>query len=427
MTPVPIISVTGTKGKTTTVAVIADVLQKLEKNVLKVDTTGHFVNGERRSTLDDSKNVWRLVPSVCPGRYLWEFHANPSLTENGVAVLECSLGSSATSGLGYRYHNVGVFLNVFEDHLGSSDRIQTRADIAKAKRFIFSRIAHEGAYAVFNADDDLVVGELTAIPKEASDITLIPMGLEFSAYKLQPHLDAGGTAITINDKKQIIIKTKDNETVVADLNAIPWTFNGSFGPSSWNLLAAVGALYGYYQGVLPDNFREVLESVRLDRFGGRLTLLESPNGVKVLADYAHEKISMGLVAKLARTQLGPEGRVIGIVRLAHDRTDDLMIDTGKAIASEYDELVVYDKIDGYLRKATNKGTRFPQIEGRTSQVFADAIREINPHVTRIVREDEAIAYAATIAKPGDVVVAIVNDDIEQSIGFIQDSFRAEFV
>ena len=52
---VPIISVTGTKGKTTTVAVIADVLQSLGKNVLKVDTTGHFLNGERRSTLDDSK------------------------------------------------------------------------------------------------------------------------------------------------------------------------------------------------------------------------------------------------------------------------------------------------------------------------------------------------------------------------------------
>src|SRR5665811_1639645 len=103
MDDIPIISVTGTKGKTTTVFVIDDILRKLGYNVVKVDTTGHFVNGKRKSTLDDSKRVWHLVPSVCPGRYLWEFFSHPELCEKGVAVLECSLGSSATSGLGYRY------------------------------------------------------------------------------------------------------------------------------------------------------------------------------------------------------------------------------------------------------------------------------------------------------------------------------------
>lgn len=421
---IPIISVTGTKGKTTTVAVIADVLRTLEHNVLKVDTTGHFVNGERRSTLEDSKRTWRLVPSVCPGRYLWEFHANPALTENGVAVLECALGSSSTSGLGYRFHSVGVFLNVFEDHIGSSDRIQSKADIVTAKQFVFSRLIREGGYAVCNADDEYVTSALSELPEGA---TVVPVGLTFEAFDIESHLQDGGVALTVDSDKRIVLRTVTQDTVVADLKTIPWTFDGQFAPSVWNLLAAVGALYGFYQGSLPDRFREALEGVRLDPYGGRLTLLRSSNDVTILADYAHEKVSMALVARLARTQLGPNGRVIGVVRLAHDRTDELLQDTGKAIASEYDELVVYDKIDGTLRKATSRGTRFKEIEGRTSEIFAAAIAGVNPHVTRIVREDEALAHAAQVARPGDVVVAIVNDDIERSIGFIKDSFKAEFV
>lgn len=424
---VPIISVTGTKGKTTTVAVIADVLQKLSKNTLKVDTTGHFINGERRSTLEDSKEAWRLVPSVCPGRYLWEFHANPELQKDGVAVLECSLGSSAMSGLGYRYHNVGVFLNVFEDHIGSSDRIQSKADIAKAKDFIFSRLDPDESYAVFNADDEYVISALPKVPSRTSDPKrLIPVGLTFSQFDLDQHLKNGGIAVTV-EGTNVVIRSQNGDQSIADLTQIPWTFNGTFIPSVWNIISAVGALYGYFDGVLPEDINETIESVRLDKYGGRLTLLENSEGVKILADYAHEKVSLAMVADLARTMLAKDGKLIGVVRLAHDRTDDLMRETGRVVGKAYDQVVVYEKIDGHWRQPKATGMRFPQIVGRTSEIFAGAVKEVNPAVERILREDEALQHAATVAKPGDVVVVIVNDNIERSIGFIQEAFKAEFV
>lgn len=425
MNNIPIISVTGTKGKTTTVAVVADVLRTLEKNVLKVDTTGHFVNGERRSTLDDSKAIWRLVPTVCPGRYLWEFFSNPALQDNGVAVLEAALGSSAVSGLGYRYHKVGVFLNVFEDHIGSSDRIQSKADIARAKQFIFARV-QDGGYAAFNADDELVVDRLSVLPKE-HDVTLIPFGLTFEHFDITAHLANGGVALTVNGQKEIVLRKSDGDTVMLDLKNIPWTFGGAFTPSVWNILAAMSAVYGYFDGTVPQGTRQAFEAVRLDPYGGRLTLFENKAGVKILADYAHEKISLGMVAKLAHTQTAGDGKVIGVVRLAHDRSDDLMRETGELIAPEYDQFVVYDKIDGYWRKPLQKSKRFPEVAGRTSEVLSEAIRRVNPNVERIIREDEAIERAAKIAKPGDVVVVIVNDDIKRSIEFIKKSFKADFV
>jgi UDP-N-acetylmuramyl tripeptide synthase len=356
---------------------------------------------------------------------LWEFHANPSLQENGVAVLECSLGCSASSGLAYRYHKVGVFLNVFEDHLGSSSRIQSKEDIARAKEFIFSRLLHADAYAVFNADDPLVVDRLQVKP--AVGVELVPFGITFKAFPIEEHLASGGVAITVNDKNEIVLRTKDGDRVIVSLAAVPWTFNGVFEPSIWNLMASVGAVYGYLEGNLPEGIREIFEQIRLDPYGGRLTVLENQQGVRILADYAHEKVSLGLVAALARTQTAPGGKVIGVVRLAHDRTDELLRETGETIGKAYDQLIVYDKIDGYWRKAKKKNTRFPEVDGRTSRVVTDAIKTVNPDVERIVREDQALQRASEIANPGDVVVFIVNDNIERSIHFVKDCFEADFI
>lgn len=420
-----IIAVTGTKGKTTTVHVIEDVLRRLGFATLKVDTTGHFVNGKRRSTLDDSKRTWRLVPTVSPGRYLWEIYANPELS-NAVAVLEAALGSSGPSGLGYRNHKVGVFLNVFEDHIGNSDRIQSKDDIVRAKEFVFRRIGSDG-WAVFNADDEYVAKAYDKIP---SGVNKLPVGIEFSQFDIEAHLAAGGAAITVDESgRNIILRQKNHDTVLADITKIPWTFGGAFMPSVWNLLAAMGALYAYFDGSLPEGLSQAFEAVRLDRYGGRLTLLENQQGVKILADYAHEKFSLRQVGELARTMTGKDGRVIGVVRLAHDRTDKLIKDTAQYIAGIYDRFVVYDKIDGYWRhpeKLANN-PRFEQKTGYISQVFADGLSSCNPNVERIIREDEAVAYAAKITRPGDVVVVIVNDNIERSMQFIQDSFEAEFI
>ena len=431
MDNVPIITVTGTKGKTTTVAVIADVLKALNKNVLKVDTTGHFINGERHSTLDDSKATWRLVPSVCPGRYLYEFALNPELRTNGVAVLESSLGSSAASGLGYRYHNVGVFLNVFEDHIGSSDRIRNKQDIVSAKQFVFERLDPNDGFAVFNADDEYVCSGLQALPESIRNnpATLLPIGLTFAHYDTSSHLESGGAVLTMTEDKKIVVRNKAGDTVLADLHHIPWAFGGTFMPSVWNLLSAAGALYGYFKGELPINtFREALEGVRLDKYGGRLTLLKAKSGATILADYAHEKESLASVASLGHSLIKGDGRLIGVVRMAYDRPDELKVETGEVIGRSFDAVVVYEKIDGYWRMPVEKAhTRFPQVVGRTSELVEKGVASVNEDVVRILREDKALEHAASIAGPEDVVVVIVNDDIERSMKFIQEAFHAEFI
>src|SRR5579884_7855 len=257
------ITITGTKGKTTVTNVVSFVLQKSGNNVLHVNTTGHFVNGQRKSTLEESKNIWGLVPSVSPGRFLGEFLTNPTLKNKGVAVMEASLGSSQLAGLGYRSHDVGVFLNVYEDHLGSSSRLKSKSDLAKAKEFIFSRLERNG-YVIYNSDDKLVVRSLRVVPSHLG-ITQIACGIDFKYIDINSYLAHGGDALTAKDGK-IVLLTKNSQKVLVDLNKIPWTFNARYLPSVWNIMMSVAAVYAFSDKKWDDSLKKAVESYRLDKY-----------------------------------------------------------------------------------------------------------------------------------------------------------------
>ncbi len=413
-----LISVTGTKGKSTIVYILGQILSRTE-NILRVDTTGYYVNGEQKGTLESTRRVSRLVPTVCPGRFLVAMEDVAEFT----AVLECSLGCSNPAGLGYKVHNVGVFTNVFEDHLGSTERLNSKADIANAKRFIFSRIHPEEGYAVFNADDEFVCSQLDAVKNSVSKV---PCGINFSAFNLDKHLRAGGVAVTVENGK-IVIKTAAASQEVINLKDITWSFGGEYEPSVYNLLFIVGALWARRGGKLEAGDIKALKESKLDPYGGRLTRLDSAKGVKIIADYAHEKFSLAAVGDLAKGLCDKDGKVIGVVRLAYDRTDELINDTAKYIAPHFNEFIVYDKIDGHIRKPKKTLGKFKMIVGHISQLFAAGLSKYNANVTRVVREDKAIKEAAKRAQTGDVVVIIVNDDIKRSIGFIKKYFEAYFV
>lgn len=415
-----IISITGTKGKTTVARALSFVLSASGINVLRVDTDGHYINEKQKSTLTDSRNLFEKAPTVCPGKYLITMK---EYFPNFTAVLEAALGSNGMHGLGYSFHKVGVFTNVFEDHMGVG-KAKSRMDLAQSKNFIFRRIG-EGGYAVFNADDYYITSQLNKISKK-KNINLLPTGITFKYFDEKKFLKNGGEIITL-DGTDIVIKSKERIKKIIDTRKIKWTFGGRFLPSIYNAMFVIGALYGIFNKNIPQKIISCLENYELDKDGGRLTVLENSHGVKIILDYAHEKFSLAQIAELGNKL--KSNRIIGVVRLAPDRTDKMIIETGKFIANCYDDIIVYDKIDGVNKKIyIGKNTAIKRSAGEVSGLFLKGIlsNKKNGVAKRILVEEKAIKEAAQMARPGDVVVVISGGDHEKTVGYIRRYFKADF-
>ncbi|MDF2685273.1 MAG: cyanophycin synthetase, partial [Clostridia bacterium] len=135
----PIVSVTGTNGKTTTVRLISHILALSGKTVGMTSTCGTYI-GEK---------------CICKGDNSGPRSAKSLLSKKTIdaAVLETARGGIVRGGLGYNLADVGIITNVTEDHLGLDD-IETIEDLAYAKALVVEAVKKDGA-AVLNAEDKM--------------------------------------------------------------------------------------------------------------------------------------------------------------------------------------------------------------------------------------------------------------------------------
>lgn len=144
---IPIVAVTGVNGKTTTVRLIAHLLEKTGHFVGMTCTDGLYLNGRRTETRDCSG------PQSARSVLL-----NPKVT---AAVLETARGGILREGLGFDRCDVGVLTNIGKgDHFGLRG-IETIEELVRVKETVLEAIAPSGV-AVLNADDPLVYSSRTA-------------------------------------------------------------------------------------------------------------------------------------------------------------------------------------------------------------------------------------------------------------------------
>jgi UDP-N-acetylmuramyl tripeptide synthase len=175
------------------------------------------------------------------------------------------------------------------------------------------------------------------------------------------------------------------------------------------------------KGLNKDEIK-LIKKYRTEETGGRLTLFTNKKrDVSVIADYAHEKFSLRDIGLLANKMA--QGKSIGVIRLAPDRDDKTLRETGKFIANIFDVIVVYDKIDGVRRKKfENKKIDLIRKPGEVASIVYQAIKKAqvgDRKVFKQVIENRAVELALSIAEAGDVVVHIVNNDHKKSIEYIK--------
>ena len=140
MSTIPIIAVTGTNGKTTTVRLISHILKLSGKNVGMSSTDGIVIGNNM----------------VIKGDYSGPAGTNIVLRDPTVdhAVLEVARGSIIRRGLGYDESDVGVLLNIANDHLGEGG-MNTIEDLVRLKGVVVETVKPNG-HAVLNADDPVI-------------------------------------------------------------------------------------------------------------------------------------------------------------------------------------------------------------------------------------------------------------------------------
>src|SRR6266508_686036 len=137
---IPIISVTGSNGKTTTVRMIAHILKGMGHKVGMTSTDGIYIDERlvKRADASGPKSAQMVLQ-------------NPRVD---LAVFEVARGGILREGLGYDRNDVAVVTNVTGDHLGLKE-VHSIKQLAAVKRVVVEAVPRSG-YAVLNADDELV-------------------------------------------------------------------------------------------------------------------------------------------------------------------------------------------------------------------------------------------------------------------------------
>ncbi|WP_407928413.1 cyanophycin synthetase [Deinococcus aquaedulcis] len=392
----PIISITGTNGKSTTSRMVAHILRHAGRVVGLTTSNGIYIDGEQivsgDTTGPKSAKVVLSDPNV------------------EVAVLETARGGILREGLGFDRCDVGAVLNIQPDHLGLKG-IETIEDLAWVKSLVVEVVTDHGT-SVLNADDPLT---LRMRRKAGGQITLFSMnGGNACSRELQAHIAGGGTAVVREPTvlgDEIVLYEGGQRRPIMRARDIPATLGGYAQVNVQNALAA--AAIAAAQNVELSVIRSALGSfsTSFEQSPGRLNLYDG-HPFRVLLDYAHNPSGLEYLRELVSHLRPPKGRVIGVMGVAGDRRDEDIVRMGEIAAKAFDHLIIRED---ELRRGRRMGEGAALVEQGARRAGAEPER-----LTTILNEAESVAHALRLAQPGDLVILLateVEDTWQQILDF----------
>jgi cyanophycin synthetase len=369
---IPVVQVTGTNGKTTTVRLLAHLARTAGRRVAYTSTDGVYLDG-------------RLVEA---GDYSGFGGAALALAQPGVevAVLETARGGILLRGIGVLHNDVSVVTNVSEDHLGLQG-IHTLDQLAEVKATI-TRITRPGGWHVLNADDPRVLAMRRAARGRPWLLSVDP-----DHPALREALAEGGRATTLIDGAIAVLEPGTGPRRLVPVEDVPVTIAGISTPNVQNAMAAASAGLGIG---LPE--RAVVRGLRSflpepERNPGRANLFRCDRRV-VVVDYAHNEAGMAGLTELCRGLCPPGSEVWVAFCTAGDRTDRILHRFAYRAARGADHVVIAE-LHRYLRGRDPadlvERLRAGALEGGATEVpvFPDEVR--------------ALRWMLRASRPGDVV------------------------
>ncbi|HWS89520.1 MAG TPA: cyanophycin synthetase [Pyrinomonadaceae bacterium] len=386
---IPVVSVTGTNGKTTVTRMVSHVLIESGLTTGTTTTDGIYLNGER----------------VVRGDTTGPASALTILEDKSVevAVLETARGGIVRRGLGYDWSDVGVLTNVGADHIGQ-DGIESVEDILWIKSLVAERV-REGGTLILNADDELLV----TLPERRAVARVPKRYVYFSLRDDNPvlleHVAAGGTAYFYRGGK-IFEAENGEEHAVVEAAAIPATMNGAADFQIANAMAAIAVARAL--GLSREQVGASIARFRSDAENpGRANLYRVGPGF-VMVDYGHNPEAFLAVCAMAAKWEGR--RVTGIIGVPGDRDDSVIERAGRVAARGFHRVIIREDKDLRGREA-----------GEVARLLCDAVRDEWPGTEcRIVLDEiEALREELRTLEDGQVVV-IFYDRLEPVVQLLEE-------
>ena len=387
---IPIISVTGTNGKTTTTRLIAHIVKNNNYKVGFTTSDGIYIQNHMMEKGDTTGPI--------SAEYVLK---DPNVE---FAVLETARGGILRSGLGFKVCDIGVITNIQEDHLGLSD-IHNLKDLARVKSVVVESVKKDG-WAVLNGEDEHCIEIASSL---SCNIALF--SLDENCPAIVEHCAEGGIA-AIYENGYITIKKGDWKIRVERATHIPLTMNGKAKFMIANVLAATlsAYLYGFKTEGIKLSLATFIPSAA--QTPGRMNIFEFSK-FKVLIDFAHNPTSYrGIEDFLGSVDAT---RKIGIISGVGDRRDEDIKECAVIAARMFDHVII--RQEKHLRGRTEK---------EIINLILEGLQEGDSSVTHevISLEVEAIKHAISLAEEGTYIVAL-SDVIDNAIDIVQSYLDAE--
>ena len=328
---VPVASVTGTNGKTTTTRLLAHIGMTAGLTTAWSSTDGVLAQGVL----------------VEPGDYSGPAGARTVLATPGVqlGVLETARGGMLLKGMGVSANDVSVVTNVSADHLGLQG-VDTVDQLAEVKAIV-TKVTKPDGWVVLNGDDPRVWAMRAGIRARPWVFSLDP-----DSPALREALNTGGRGITVLGGDVVVVTPhRDPDRLLAVLD-VPVTLAGLSTHNVANALAAAAAALGL--GLPRKAVVEGLRTFAPDpaHNPGRMNIYSVPvpsgGQATVILDLAHNEA--GLEALLAVGEgLRAPGAILHLgLGTGGDRTDEILQALGELAGRRADRVSVVHK-EHYLR------------------------------------------------------------------------------